>query len=1013
MATGENNTTWGDVTNLNLGTALEEAIVGSADVTFASADVTLTLTDTNASQTARNMRLRCTGTTGGSTRNLIVPSIEKPYIVRNDCADSVVVKTAAGTGITVPAGKTMWVYSDATNVVDAVTHLSSLTLGTDLAVSDGGTGASTFTANGVIYGNTTSALLATAAGTTGQVLVGNTGGAPSWATLTGIGVTSFSAGTTGFTPSTATTGVVTLGGTLGVANGGTGTTTAFTAGSVVFAGASGVYSQDNANLFWDDTNDRLGIGTATPSFRLQVQTDTDANAGAFIRNSNTGTAAAGILTVASPVGNISVRAHSAANSAWPNSTLIISDSGFTGGLNLFQNGANPIRLWTNGSERMRITSAGDVGIGTTSPTRKLTVSGTTTALMDFGASSFRRYTIGSESLGFIIFDDNASAYRMVVDSSGNVGIGVTPSAWRTGLSDRALDVGETTGLYFQTAGTTALLNNAYRGAGNTIRYKTTGSAHGYWQENNAGVGTHYWTTAPSGTAGDAISFTQAMTLDASGNLGIGTTTTTTYFTNYTSVRNSGFSGAALGLEVGGQPRLLSVADNSASYISSYDDNPITFSVTAGNFAGSTGTERMRIDSSGNVGIGTSSPSTKLDVSGTIRVGAGSTDPGTGGVMYIVGSGQFQTVIGGAAFAVNTGPNNARTEAMRIDSSGNVGIGTNAPVTKLSVIQPGAGYGSQATNSGTIQIAAGPASLNAGGGFEFLSSTFASGYGWKISAIDSAGSQLVFGSRQNSASWTEAMRIDASGNVGIGTSSPATKLDVTSSASNIVIARSTAGFAAYQRIAPTGQAAYDFYTINGVEAARITVDGTNIMAFANGSAATERMRIDTSGNLLVGATTLGAVGTVNGVRARSDGRAIISSATDGVLEVGYNGANATGTVVSFYKGGALGGSITTDGSTTAYNTSSDYRLKEIDGPVANSGAYIDALKPVQGSWKADGNRFIGLLAHEVQEVSETPIATGEKDGEEMQAMDYSAPELIANLIAEIQSLRARVAQLEGN
>lgn len=140
MATGENNTTWGDVTNVNLGTALEEAIVGSADVTFASANVTLTLSDTNASQTARNMRLRCTGTTGGSTRNLVVPSIEKPYIVQNDCADSVVVKTAAGTGITVPAGKTMWVYSDGVNVVDATSHLTSLTLGTALAVASGGTG---------------------------------------------------------------------------------------------------------------------------------------------------------------------------------------------------------------------------------------------------------------------------------------------------------------------------------------------------------------------------------------------------------------------------------------------------------------------------------------------------------------------------------------------------------------------------------------------------------------------------------------------------------------------------------------------------------------------------------------------------------------------------------------------------------------------------------------------------------------------------------------------------------
>ena len=78
MATGENNTTWGNVTNTNLGTAIEEAIVGSADVTLASANVTLTLTDTNASQTARNLRLRCIGTTGGATRNLVVPAIEKP-----------------------------------------------------------------------------------------------------------------------------------------------------------------------------------------------------------------------------------------------------------------------------------------------------------------------------------------------------------------------------------------------------------------------------------------------------------------------------------------------------------------------------------------------------------------------------------------------------------------------------------------------------------------------------------------------------------------------------------------------------------------------------------------------------------------------------------------------------------------------------------------------------------------------------------------------------------------------
>lgn len=159
MATGENNTTWGDVTNLNLGTAIEEAIVGSADVTFASANVTLTLTDTNASQTARNIRLRCTGTTGGA-RNLIVPAIEKVYIVQNDCADAITIKNATGTGIAVPAGKTLWVYNDATNVVATTTHLTSLTLASALPVASGGTGATSLTSGYLPKGNGTSAVSA-------------------------------------------------------------------------------------------------------------------------------------------------------------------------------------------------------------------------------------------------------------------------------------------------------------------------------------------------------------------------------------------------------------------------------------------------------------------------------------------------------------------------------------------------------------------------------------------------------------------------------------------------------------------------------------------------------------------------------------------------------------------------------------------------------------------------------------------------------------------------------------
>ena len=110
IGTGDQSGTWGVTTNTNLGTAIEEAITGSADVTFSSADVTLTLTNTNASQTARNLRLRLTGTSGGA-RNLTVPNIEKFYLIANELVDEVTVKNSTGTTYTVPAGTTGQVFS--------------------------------------------------------------------------------------------------------------------------------------------------------------------------------------------------------------------------------------------------------------------------------------------------------------------------------------------------------------------------------------------------------------------------------------------------------------------------------------------------------------------------------------------------------------------------------------------------------------------------------------------------------------------------------------------------------------------------------------------------------------------------------------------------------------------------------------------------------------------------------------------------------------------------------------
>lgn len=159
IGTGEQDGTWGDTTNTNLGTAIEQAITGSGDVTFASADVTLTLSNTNSAQAARNLRLVCVGTSGGA-RQLIVPSIEKQYIVQNDLADTVTIKTSAGTGIAVPAGKTTVVFNDGTNVVEAITNLNSLSLGNVAitgVITGNGSGISAINASNISSGTVANA----------------------------------------------------------------------------------------------------------------------------------------------------------------------------------------------------------------------------------------------------------------------------------------------------------------------------------------------------------------------------------------------------------------------------------------------------------------------------------------------------------------------------------------------------------------------------------------------------------------------------------------------------------------------------------------------------------------------------------------------------------------------------------------------------------------------------------------------------------------------------------------
>ena len=267
MATGQNSGTWGNVTNVNL-EAVEEAITGSADVTFASNNQTLSASNTNSSQDFRNLRLNLTGTTGGSTRTLTVPDIEKVYIVNNTCGDAVQVKNSTGSNISVPAGKTMYLFSTGSNVVDAVTHLTSLTLASPLPIASGGTGS-----NATAYSNLASnvfGVLPIANGGTGSsagpnvstvsgvlpVLNGGTGS--NIASFSGANITSLNA-----------TNIST--GTLDIARGGTGINAVGTAGNLLTSnGTAWISSAPAANgLIYGTAQSLVGQGfvdfTSLPS----------------------------------------------------------------------------------------------------------------------------------------------------------------------------------------------------------------------------------------------------------------------------------------------------------------------------------------------------------------------------------------------------------------------------------------------------------------------------------------------------------------------------------------------------------------------------------------------------------------------------------------------------------------------------------------------------------------------------------------------------------------------------
>ena len=402
----------------------------------------------------------------------------------------------------------------------------------------------------------------------------------------------------------------------------------------------------------------------------------------------------------------------------------------------------------------------------------------------------------------------------------------------------------------------------------------------------------------------------------------------------------------------------------------------------------------------------------------------------------------------------------------VSAAGDVGIGTNAPGTKLDVV------GVITSRSDTF--AAVRFKSAAGTDKAFLSyedgatSVILNNYGSGPIIFKTADTERARITSTGEFQWkpngsTQAMTLDASGNLGVGTTSPGFRLDVTAARATSRLTSSTGTNAVDVQANNTGgqlllgidnsagsslfgaggytaglwySGAYPLtFGTSNTERARITSGGDfrvkgagtagSTEAFqVSGSAPADAARLTSGGSLCVGRTTAYSANVERlSVEATGNSPAVLAINAAGATEptyVAWNSATSgDNAFVTFYTEATvtLRGSITYNrgGGVVAYNTTSDYRAKDILGPVTDTGATIDALKVYNGKMKGATIERPMLIAHEAQTV--TPYAvTGEKDAVDKdgkpkyQQMDVSS--LVPLLIAEIQSLRARVAQLEA-
>jgi len=391
--------------------------------------------------------------------------------------------------------------------------------------------------------------------------------------------------------------------------------------------------------------------------------------------STTGLAVTGALSASTTLGVTGVATFSAGTAALP----AITTTGDTN-TGIFFPAADTIAFTEGGAEAMRIDSSGNVGIGTSSPLSRIdarsvagelgrfaiTNSGVGYLLIGGGSSTTEGLRLsydnsnGSSNINnfynaALLFSTN-NTERARIDASGNLGLGVTPAAWA--LSGQKVFQVLNGSLTAYTTDEATVTGNAYHN-GSGWRYIATNFAQQYSQQG----GKHMWFNAASGTAGNAITFTQAMTLDTSGYLMVGTTTAATtnavltlYNPSATSsqiyLQNTGTgTGSTNGFRL-----LMSATD---VYMTNKENGPIIFETNDA--------ERMRISATGAFGIGTSSPTNPLEVSGTSRFFvAGQGD------ITISHSGLVSTIQAASSVSLALGANAA--ERFRIGTAGQLGIG---------------------------------------------------------------------------------------------------------------------------------------------------------------------------------------------------------------------------------------------------------------------------------------------------------------------------------------------------